>query len=70
MTRVKRSVHARKKRRATLEQHGGYKFPASQTPWQEIQRSMVEQLADGMVLTPAVKYQRVAKTMGVPRDNH
>jgi dihydroxy-acid dehydratase len=56
-------------RRAALEREGGYKYPASQTPWQEIQRSMVEQLADGMVLTPAVKYRRVAQT-NVPRDNH
>jgi dihydroxy-acid dehydratase len=31
---------------------------------------MVEQLSAGMVLTPAVKYRRVAKTMGVPRDSH
>jgi dihydroxy-acid dehydratase len=57
-------------RRAALEKRGGYKYPASQTPWQEIQRGMVDQLADGMVLKPAVKYQRVAETMGVPRDNH
>ena len=40
-----------------------------QTPWQEIQRGLVDQLADGMVLKPAVKYQRVAQT-SVPRDNH
>jgi dihydroxy-acid dehydratase len=57
-------------RRAALEKRGGYKYPASQTPWQEIQRSMVEQFADGMVLKPAVKYQNIAKTMGIPRDNH
>jgi dihydroxy-acid dehydratase len=31
---------------------------------------MVEQLADGMVLRPAVRFQRVAETMGAPRDNH
>jgi dihydroxy-acid dehydratase len=31
---------------------------------------MVAQLADGMVLEPAVKYQHIAKTMGIPRDNH
>jgi len=31
---------------------------------------MVDQLAQGMVLKPAVKYQRIAKTHGVPRDNH
>jgi hypothetical protein len=36
-------------------------FPASQTPWQEIQRATVDQLADGMVLKPAVRYQRVAQ---------
>ena len=57
-------------RRAALQKRGGYKYPASQTPWQEIQRSMVDQLADGMVLKPAVKYQRVAQRGGVPRDNH
>lgn len=57
-------------RRAALQKRGGYKYPASQTPWQEIQRGMVEQLSDGMVLKPAVKYQRVAQSSGVPRDNH
>ncbi len=57
-------------RRAALQKNGGYRYPASQTPWQEIQRGMVDQLADGMVLKPAVKYQRVAQTSGVPRDNH
>ena len=58
------------KRMAALEKAGGYKYPASQTPWQEIQRTMVDQLGNGMVLKPAVKYQRVAQTKGVPRDNH
>ncbi|HKA73220.1 MAG TPA: IlvD/Edd family dehydratase [Xanthobacteraceae bacterium] len=56
-------------RRAELDRNGGYHYPASQTPWQEIQRDLVDQLADGMVLKPAVKYQRVAET-SVPRDNH
>jgi dihydroxy-acid dehydratase len=56
-------------RRATLEKSGGYKYPESQTPWQEIQRGIVDQLAQGMVLKPAVKYQRVAQKY-VPRDNH
>ena len=31
---------------------------------------MVEQFDEGMVLKPAIKYQRVAQTAGVPRDNH
>jgi dihydroxy-acid dehydratase len=57
-------------RRRALEQAGGHPVPPSQTPWQEIQRSMVEQLGEGMVLRPAVAYQRVAQTAGVPRDNH
>jgi xylonate dehydratase len=56
-------------RRAALARQGGYKYPESQTPWQEIQRGMVDQLADGMVLRPAVKYHRVAEKF-VPRDNH
>jgi len=56
-------------RRAALASNGGYHYPASQTPWQEIQRGMVDQLGSGMVLEPAVKYQRVAQKF-VPRDNH
>jgi dihydroxy-acid dehydratase len=58
------------KRMAALLKKGGYAYPADQTPWQEIQRSMVDQFDGGMVLKPAVKYQRVAQTKGTPRDNH
>jgi dihydroxy-acid dehydratase len=57
------------RRRAALENRGGLDYPASQTPWQEIQRAIVDQLADGMVLKPAVKYHRVAQN-SIPRDNH
>jgi xylonate dehydratase len=57
------------RRRAALEKRGSYRYPPNQTPWQEIQRGMVEQLADGMVLEPAVKYHCVAQR-SVPRDNH
>jgi dihydroxy-acid dehydratase len=57
------------RRKAALLKRGGYKYPASQTPWQEIQRGMVDQLAYGMVLKPAVKFQQVAQKF-VPRDNH
>src|SRR5262249_59966736 len=57
------------RRRAALLKRGGFAYPASQTPWQEIQRGMVDQLADGMVLKPAVKYQRGAQKT-VPRHNH
>ena len=57
-------------RRQKLREAGGFPIPASQTPWQEIQRGIVDQLDVGMVLKPAVNYQRVAQTFGVPRDNH
>jgi dihydroxy-acid dehydratase len=57
-------------RRRTLEAAGGYAYPESQTPWQEIQRSMVGSLETGAVLEPAVKYHRIVDTRGLPRDNH
>jgi dihydroxy-acid dehydratase len=57
------------RRRAALQKRGGFAYAESHTPWQEIQRAMVDQLADGMVLKPAVKYQRIAQK-SVPRDNH
>ncbi|MBB3962416.1 dihydroxy-acid dehydratase [Rhizobium metallidurans] len=58
------------RRRAELVAAGGYVYPESQTPWQEIQRSYVGQMETGAVLEPAVKYQRIAQTKGIPRDNH
>jgi len=58
------------KRRKDLEAAGGFKYPASQTPWQEIQRTHVGQMGTGMVLENAVKYQNIDLAMGVPRDNH
>ena len=58
------------KRHAALKAKGGYKYPKSQTPWQEIQRGIVDELSNGMVLKPAVKYQKIHATFGVPRDNH
>lgn len=57
-------------RRKALEEAGGYNYPASQTPWQEIQRKHVGQMGTGMVLENAVKYQKIDQTMGIPRDNH
>ncbi len=57
-------------RYAALSADGGYKFPDHQTPWQEIQRGIVSQMETGAVLEPAVKYQRIAQTKGLPRDNH
>ncbi|AVV33068.1 IlvD/Edd family dehydratase [Cobetia sp. SIMBA_158] len=56
-------------RRECLEAEGGYRYPDHQTPWQEIQRGMVEPLDQGMTLAPATKYRDVART-SPPRDNH
>ncbi len=57
-------------RRAALEAEGGYAYPESQTPWQELQRKDVDQLDKGMVLKSAVRYQQISRTKGLPRDNH
>jgi dihydroxy-acid dehydratase len=57
-------------RRRALQAAGGYPIPPSQTPWQELQRAAVGQLETGAVLEDAVKYQRLAQTVGVPRHNH
>ena len=57
-------------RRLALQNGGGYPFPKSQTPWQEIQRNIVDQFDEGMVLKPAVQFKDVAHVYPVPRDNH
>jgi len=53
-----------------LNDAGGYTYPESQTPWQEMQRAVVGQMDTGAVLEPAIKYQRIARTKGIPRHNH
>ncbi len=58
------------KRHRMLKKKGGHPIPESQTPWQEIQREIVDELSEGMVLKPAVKYQKIDRKKGVPRDNH
>ena len=58
------------RRAAPRWRSSGYAYPKSQTPWQQIQREMVAQFDEGMVLKPAVNYQRLAQTAGAPRDNH
>jgi dihydroxy-acid dehydratase len=57
-------------RRRDLKAAGGYSFPASQTPWQEIQRAFVGQLESGAILEGSEKYQRIDEAMGLPRDSH
>jgi dihydroxy-acid dehydratase len=57
-------------RRRALAAAGGYPIPPSQTPWQEIQRSLIGQADSGATLELAVTYQRLAQTKGIPRHNH
>jgi dihydroxy-acid dehydratase len=64
------SIEELAKRKVELEKSGGFKVPAAQTPWQEIFRNTTEQLAQGMIIKGSTKFQRIAKTMGIPRDNH
>jgi xylonate dehydratase len=58
------------RRRAELEAAGGYPYPESQSPWQEIQRLTVGQLESGAVLEGATKYQRLAQKYRAPRHSH
>ena len=44
--------------------------PESQSPWQEMFREKVEPFSRGMVLKGAPDYRDIARTKGVPRDNH
>jgi dihydroxy-acid dehydratase len=48
----------------------GPTYPKSQTPWQEIHRSLTGQFETGAVLEMAVKYQRLAQTVENLRDSH
>ncbi|CUU19332.1 dihydroxy-acid dehydratase [Bradyrhizobium sp. JR7.2] len=59
-----------KKRHAELMANGGFKHPANQTPWQEIYRNTVGQQSTGACMELATRYQNVAGTFGVARDNH
>jgi dihydroxyacid dehydratase/phosphogluconate dehydratase len=40
------------------------------TPWEEIYRAQVGQLATGGCLEPAVAFQDTVATYGVPRNSH
>jgi len=57
------------RRRVALDEAGGFAVPKSQTPWQEISRSLTDQMAQGQILRGADHYQRVAQT-SIPRDSH
>ena len=57
------------RRRAPLQQGGGCAVPDSQTPWQQMYRATVTQMADGQIIRGADAYQHVAQR-NIPRDNH
>ncbi|WP_409432602.1 IlvD/Edd family dehydratase [Litorimonas sp. RW-G-Af-16] len=57
-------------RAKALKQTGGYDYPESKTPWEEMQRGVVGQLNTGAILEGSEKYQRIAQLRGTPRDNH
>ena len=52
-------------RQAEVKRHPP-KIPPSQTPWQEIYRSMVGQLSTGACLEPAVLHLKIVETYGTP----
>ena len=52
-----------------LEAAGGYPYPESQSPWQELFREKVGRFDEGMTLKGADAYRDIARK-GVPRDNH
>ena len=58
------------RRLAELAAAGGYAYPESATPWQEIQRALVGQLETGAILEGAEKYQRIAQNRPLPRNSH
>ena len=58
------------RRRGEIESQGGYAHPASQTPWQQIQRTLIGQFDTGAILEGSEEYQRIAQTRGLPRDSH
>jgi dihydroxy-acid dehydratase len=57
-------------RRQALQQAGGFAIPPSQTPWQQIQRALVGQIDSGAILEGSERFQHLAQTAGLPRDNH
>jgi dihydroxy-acid dehydratase len=57
-------------RRRALQDAGGFPIPPAQTPWQEIQRRLVGQLSTGAILEDSERFQQLAQTAGLPRDNH
>ena len=52
------------------KKENNFVFPDNQTPWQEIARKYTGQLENGACMNLEENYFDIAKTRGIPRDNH
>jgi dihydroxy-acid dehydratase len=57
-------------RRARLEASGGFRYPESHTPWQEIYRTTVGQQSTGACLELATRYRDLVARFRTPRHSH
>ena len=53
-----------------VKKNNKYKYPESQTPWQEISRKFTGQLSDGACLDLDDGYYDISNIKGIPRDSH
>ena len=55
---------------AVRKNNTNFIFPENQTPWQEIARKFTGQLSNGACMDLEENYFDIARTKGIPRDNH
>ena len=55
---------------AVRKNNTNFIFPKNQTPWQEIARKFTGQLSNGACMDLEENYFDIARTKGIPRDNH
>jgi len=58
------------RRRAELAAAGGFPWPESHTPWQELYRGTVGQHDTGACLEMATRFRDIATRFGTPRHSH
>jgi dihydroxy-acid dehydratase len=58
------------RRRADLAKRGGYPYPESHTPWEELYRSTVGQHETGACMELATRYRDIIARFGAPRHSH
>jgi dihydroxy-acid dehydratase len=58
------------RRRAQLTARGGFPYPESHTPWQELYRATVGQQDTGACLELATRYHDLVARFGTPRHSH